>query len=223
MTDDEIHRERRRKRDRLLEAALPHVVFDGWGLTALLAGASDIKVSAGQIHAVFINPERDLLTHFSDWADRRMLARLLELDLPSMTVRLRVATAVRARLEGLAGHEEAVRRAVGSLVLPGNAGPAARDMYGAVDAIWRVAGDQSTDFNFYTKRGLLAAVLATTTLFWLDDTSDEHAETWVFLDRRIEEIMRIPKLRARIQSKFQEMARKIPGLDMTLSGPGRTL
>ena len=31
-----------------------------------------------------------------------------------------------------------------------------------VDDIWYYAGDRSTDFNWYTKRGILAAVYCTT-------------------------------------------------------------
>jgi ubiquinone biosynthesis protein COQ9 len=209
---DQGHRRRQALKDRLLEAALPHVVFDGWGTTALAAGAADAGIAAGQIHAVFVVPERDLPAHFSDWADRRMLARLAEMDLPTMKVRERITAAVRLRLEELAGHEEAVRRAIGSAVLPAHAGPALGDAYRTVDAIWRVAGDRATDFNFYTKRGLLAVVMASTTLFWLDDDSDSHEETWAFLDRRIEGIMQVPKLQARVSSALSRVAKPLSGL-----------
>jgi ubiquinone biosynthesis protein COQ9 len=134
-----------------------------------------------------------------------MLARLDDFDLPAMKVRDRITLAVRVRLEELAGYEEAVRRSVGALALPGHAGRAARGIYRTVDTIWRAAGDTAVDFNFYTKRGLLAGVLAATTLYWLTDGSDGHGETWGFLDRRIAGIMRIPKLQARLRS-FGEKA-----------------
>lgn len=218
MTDDGAGRERQEMRDRLLEAALPHVVFDGWGMAALTAGAVDIGVTVGQIHAVFINPERDLPPHFSDWTDRRMLTRLSEMDFPSLKVRERITLAVRTRLEVLSGHEEAMRRAVASLALPGNAGAAARDGYRTVDAIWRIAGDESTDFNFYTKRGLLAAVLGSTTLFWLDDTSDHHVDTWAFLDRRIAEIMKVPKLQGRAAGLAARLFKPLRGPGAGLRG-----
>lgn len=214
--NDDAARRRQASRDRLLEAALTHVVFDGWGMTALAAGAADIGFSQGRIHAVFVDPERDLPAHFSDWADRRMLARLSTMDLAAMKIRERITWAVRARLEALEGHEEAVRRLIAVKALPGNAGAAMRDGYRTVDAIWRVAGDQATDFNFYTKRGLLAAVLASTTLYWLDDDSEGHAETWGFLDRRIADIMKIPKAQARV-SQFVEKLTK----PMARFGAGR--
>jgi ubiquinone biosynthesis protein COQ9 len=209
---DQSSRRRQVSRDRLLEAALPHVVFDGWGMTALLAGAADIGFTEGQIHAVFVEPERDLVAHFPDWADRRMLARLSEMDLAAMKIRERITWAVRARLEAMEGHEEAVRRLIAIKALPGNTAAALRDGYRTVDAIWRVAGDQATDFNFYTKRGLLAAVLASTTLFWLDDASEGHAETWGFLDRRIAGIMKIPKAQARVSEFVDRLTKPLAGL-----------
>jgi ubiquinone biosynthesis protein COQ9 len=209
---DQSSRRRQVSRDRLLEAALPHVVFDGWGMTALSAGAADIGFTEGQIHAVFVEPERDLVAHFPDWADRRMLARLSEMDLAAMKIRERITWAVRARLEAMEGHEEAVRRLIAIKALPGNTAAALRDGYRTVDAIWRVAGDQATDFNFYTKRGLLAAVLASTTLFWLDDASEGHAETWGFLDRRIAGIMKIPKAQARVSEFVDRLTKPLAGL-----------
>jgi ubiquinone biosynthesis protein COQ9 len=209
---DDARRQRQALRDRLLEAALPHVVFDGWGMTALAAGAADAAVPEYQIHAAFISPENDLLAHFSDWADRRMLERLAEKDLSSMKIRERIATAVRVRLEVLGGHEEAVRRAIGARALPGRAGTALRDGYRTVDAIWRAAGDRSTDFNFYSKRGLLAAVMVSTTLFWLDDQSNGHEETWAFLNRRIDEILQIPKMQARFSEALERLMRPLGNL-----------
>jgi ubiquinone biosynthesis protein COQ9 len=59
--------------------------------------------------------------------------------------------------------------------------------------MWRAAGDAATEFNFYTKRGLLAGVYASTLLYWLDDSSDDCAATWAFLDRRTADAMRVPQ------------------------------
>jgi ubiquinone biosynthesis protein COQ9 len=67
-----------------------------------------------------------------------------------------------------------------------------------VDSIWYAAGDRATDFGFYTKRALLAAVYGATVLYWLEDRSPGSAATWEFLDRRIESVMRLPRLRGRL-------------------------
>ncbi len=132
-----------------------------------------------------------MLEAFSADIDRRMLAALEARDLKAMKHRQRVATAVRARLELLAPQREAVRRGLSFLAVPRNAALGVRCLYRSVDAIWHAAGDTSTDYNFYTKRLLLAGVYSATLLFWLNDESKGHAATWAFLDRRLAEVIKI--------------------------------
>jgi ubiquinone biosynthesis protein COQ9 len=49
--------------------------------------------------------------------------------------------------------------------------------------MWRAAGDTSVDYNYYTKRSLLAGIYAATLLVFMNDESDNHAETSAFLAR----------------------------------------
>jgi ubiquinone biosynthesis protein COQ9 len=113
-----------------------------------------------------------------------------------MKVREKVAAAVMIRLEQNAADREAIRRGLSLLSLPQNAPLAARLLYRTVDAIWYACGDTATDYNYYTKRGLLAGVYAATLLYWLDDASEDFADTRGFLDRRIAGIMKIPQAQA---------------------------
>jgi ubiquinone biosynthesis protein COQ9 len=82
---------------------------------------------------------------------------------------------------------------------------ATRMLYDTVDAIWRGAGDTATDWNFYTKRGLLAAVYSATVLYWLQDESAGYEETWRFLDRRIADAMRVPKFVEALGSRINPL------------------
>ena len=87
-------------------------------------------------------------------------------------------------------HREAVHRGLTWLSLPQNALLGTRLLYRTVDDISAV-GDKSVDFSFYTKRGLLAGVIGSTMLCWLDDQSEDAAETKSFLRRRIADVMKI--------------------------------
>ena len=91
------------------------------------------------------------------------------------------------------------------LALPANLPLAARLLYRTTDAIWFAAGDRATDFSFYTKRGLLAGVYASTILYWLGDGTRQGEATSAFLDRRIGDVMRIPKLRGRIAERLRRL------------------
>ena len=187
-----MDKKRQELKDKLLEASLPHIIFDGWSMKSLQAATSDLGIKEGMVYTVFVNPENELVGHFSDWADRRMIARLDKIDLESMKIRERIAIAVRMRLEELSGQEEALRRSIFK--------SSPRYLYKTVDLIWRRAGDRAVDFNFYSKRALLATVLSSTTLYWLDDKSENHAKTWGFLDRRISDVMKIPKVKANLKN-----------------------
>ncbi len=178
-------------RDQLCAAALAHVPFDGWTARALRAGAADLGLEAALAANAFPGGPAELLETFSAEIDRRMLAALEARDLKAMKHRQRIATAVRARLELLAPRREAVRRGLSFLASPRHAALGARCLYRSVDAIWHAAGDTSTDYNFYTKRLLLAGVYSATLLFWLNDESKGFSETWAFLDRRLDEAIRL--------------------------------
>jgi len=202
MTDDLMT-----TRDRILLATLPHVAFDGWTRKALTAGVADAGFSRDMALRAFPDGIPELVEHFSGWADRRMLAELERRGAAAMRIRDRVAAGVRARLEVLAAHREAVRRALAFLALPPNAPLAARLLWRTVDAMWYAAGDNATDFNYYTKRGLLAAVYATTVLCWLADSSEDFVDTWAFLDRRIADVMKVPAYKARLKAALERLPR----------------
>ena len=187
-------------RDRILDAALPNVLFDGWTRRSLTDGARSAGLVPEDVDIAFPRGVRDAVGYWLSRADDRMAADMEAHGLEGLKIREKVALGVRLRLEAVEPHKEAVRRALSFLALPGNTGMAARSLYRTVDTIWWKCGDTATDFNFYSKRGLLAAVFSSTLLYWLDDTSEGHAETWAFLDRRIGDVMKVPKVTARLKS-----------------------
>jgi ubiquinone biosynthesis protein COQ9 len=187
------------QRETLLQATLPHVAFDGWTHTALMAGTRDAGIEPALADNAFPGGMAELLDFYHRVADIEMV-RAFESrpDLGAMKIREKVALAIRLRLEANAGHREAIRQALSFLALPTNAPLGAKCLYRTVDAIWYAVGDRSTDFSFYTRRALLAGVYGSTVLYWLNDKSDGFADTWSFLDRRIADVMRIYDLRARV-------------------------
>ena len=184
-------------KEAILLASLPHVPFDGWGDAALTRGAADAGYDGATARRLFPGGGIEMIAYHSRHADRRMLEELATLDLEAMKIRDRITRAVRVRLQQNSPHREAIRRAMARLALPRNGALATRLLYRTVDAMWHAAGDTATDHNFYTKRALLAGVYASTVLCWLNDGSEDLDVTWAFLDRRVAEVMRVPKALAR--------------------------
>jgi ubiquinone biosynthesis protein COQ9 len=91
------------------------------------------------------------------------------------------------------------------LALPQHAPLALRLLYETVDGIWYAAGDNATDFSFYTKRITLAGIYAATLLYWLDDRSEGFAETRAFLERRLADAARFGASRRRLAKAFDRL------------------
>lgn len=188
MTEGEAIEARRRE---LMQAAVQHVAFDGWSGQALIAGARDLGLSAAEAHNLFPGGARELLEVFSAEMDRRMLESMERQPLDEMRVRDKVALGVRSRLELLQPYREEVQRGLSFLALPPNAFLGTRLVWRTCDAIWYAAGDTATDYNYYSKRSLLAGVYSSTLLYWLSDRSENHAATWDFLERRLTNVLKI--------------------------------
>ncbi len=180
-------------RDEILVASLPNVVFDGWSLQALRDGTEMARHEPSALLRAFPGGVTDAVEHFADWADRQMLDRLEAQSMAEMKVRERISLAVRTYFEVLEPYREAKRRQLSYLAMPQNVTLGLRLLYRTVDAMWFAAGDTSTDYNHYTKRALLAAVVSSSTFYWLDDKSDDHAETRAFIDRRLADVMAVGK------------------------------
>ena len=173
--------------------------FDGWTNAALARAAERVGLQQGELRSLCPGGPRDLVAWFSHWADRETLRALEARDLSALKVHERIAAGVETRLSVLAPHREAMRRALALLTAPHNLALGVKLLYDAVDALWYAAGDSSTDFNFYTKRALLAGVYGATTLYWLDDRSPESADTRAFLERRLRDVAMIPKATERVR------------------------
>jgi len=159
------------------------------GFTPAMARAADGEgVFAGDLAAI--------MTFWSGEVDAELERRLQAMDMTALSIRKRIRTGVLTRLAILKPHKEAARKAV---LLPQSVMASAESLWQSADILWRAAGDQATDFNFYTKRVSLAAVLSTTMIAWFGDDSDDEAPTAQFLDARIANVLQFEKLKARVQ------------------------
>lgn len=189
--------------DELREALAPllpdQATFDGWNYKALDAAALAFGVPPARARLAFPGGGTDMIDAWFASIDRAMAAQFTPEALAAMKIRERITALVQARLAIVGPHREALRTALAVLALPLNAAKGAKLAWRAADRMWRLAGDSATDFAYYTKRLTLAAVYGSTLLALLDDESEGFAETRGFLDRRIDDVMKFEKLKARIK------------------------
>ena len=174
-----------------------HAAFDGWRPEAVAMAAAERGVATDIAQLALGGSAMDMIDAWFASVDARMLEALPPEKLFTMSIRQRITALITARLTLLARDREALRRALAIMAMPVNSARAARLGWRAADMMWRAAGDSATDFNHYSKRLTLAAVYAATLLVFVDDESDDWADSRAFLDRRIEGVMRFERAKAR--------------------------
>jgi len=181
--------------DRLLDAMLALAPEMGWTRAALDRAGDKAGLSVGQALLSAPNGVPDVLEAFGKRAARAAGQGVLVAD--NQKVSQKVRAGVKSWLAALEPHKPAVKRAAAS---PANLLTGPRGLWTAADAIWVALGDTSTDYNWYTKRMTLVAVLGATLTAWLG--TDDEAEVDAFLDRRIENVMQFEKLKTQAKDAF---------------------
>lgn len=192
MTLDEL-------RDALAPLLAANAVFDGWTDIALAGAAAELGIPADRAALCFPGGAIDMIDGWFAAIDRAMIAAFPPERIATMKIRHRIRDLIWWRIEQAGAHADALRRAIAILASPVHAPHAAKLGWRAADTIWRAAGDASTDFSYYSKRTTLAGIYAATMLAWMDDASENFADTSGFLDRRIDGIMRFEKLKAQLK------------------------
>ncbi len=187
----------------LIRAMLTHVPFDGWTWEAMEQGAIDIgfekkKTSSYRMKIfkdLFKNGSIDFIEMFSELIDLEVKEKYDLLEFKPERVSEKIKKIIMIRLNLCQKYKEAVRTSISLTAMPINAKISLNILYRTCNSMWRIAGDKSTDFSFYTRRISLAAVYTSTLLFWLNDNSNDNVETEFFLDRRLKGINKITRLK----------------------------
>lgn len=197
MTD--LHETDRASRDAVIHALLPLIPQSGWTTRSIAAALRASGLPGEEATFLFPRGPVSAIEAWLDLADREMAEAAG--DLSGLRVPDRIRTLIATRLRQAGPHREAVRQALAVQTLPWNVGSALRTAARTANAIWYAAGDTSADFSWYTRRFSLSAVYGATLAFWLRDESEDIGPTLDFLDRRLEGLARIGRLRRRLTAQ----------------------
>jgi ubiquinone biosynthesis protein COQ9 len=173
-----------------------NAVFDGWTSAAVESAASRQSVEPAQARLAVPKDQAGKIDLYIQGVDRSLEEWFTPERLDGLKIREKIRAIVWKRLEIMEPAREAVRRGLSILAMPQNVPTSLKMGWRTADVMWRIAGDTSTDYNHYTKRIMLGGVYASTLVIWLDDQTEGWGETGAFLDRRIDDVMRIEKLKA---------------------------
>ncbi|XP_022080225.1 ubiquinone biosynthesis protein COQ9-B, mitochondrial-like [Acanthaster planci] len=201
----------------ILESALDFVPAFGWSTEALAEGAR-AQGLAGVAHGMFPRGGGELVHHFVRECNAQLAEKLArevqeetqEEEKEGGRKRRRtipfIRDALEARLRMIIPFIDQWPQAMAMSALPANTKEHFSNLMQLLDDIWYHAGDRSSDFNWYTKRISLAAVYKTAELCLIQDESTDYQDTWMFINRRLEEFGQMYKMRSDIEQAVTGVA-----------------
>ena len=181
----------------LAPAIADAAVFDGWSDEALVMAADQMGADIDVARLAFKDGALGMVFAWIEAVDLAMAAAFPEDVVAAMKIRERIRALVQFRLDAVTGQEEALRRALAIMAMPQNVARSTKRGWQSADLMWRLAGDTATDYNHYTKRAILASIYGATLAVFVDDTSEDKADTRAFLERRIDGVMQFEKVKAK--------------------------
>ncbi len=188
---------------RILEHVLALAPFEGWGDYTLREAAKRSGIDAGALAEVFPGGMQQCVEYFFRQSDETLAHAHPASDLVKLRMPERIEHLVLARFSYWLVHREAVRRALALSCLPWHASIQVRALANTVDVMWKLAGDASTDFSYYTKRATLAGVYGSTLVYWLNDNSPQQSDTGLFLKRRLGNVAAFGRMKIRLKTMLK--------------------
>ncbi|NWY07474.1 COQ9 protein, partial [Nothoprocta ornata] len=212
---------------RILAAALDFVPEHGWTAEAIAEGAKTLGLSAAAA-GMFRSDGSELVLHFVSQCNTK-LAELLEQEqklvqlgeTQKKTTDQFLRDALEARLRMLIPYIEKWPQAVSILLLPQNIPSSLSLLTSMIDDICHFAGDQSTDFNWYTRRAVLTGIYNTTELVMMQDSSPDFEDTWRFLENRVADAVNMDNTAKQVKSTGEALVQGLMGAAVTVSTAAR--
>ncbi|KYQ93207.1 ubiquinone biosynthesis protein [Tieghemostelium lacteum] len=182
-------------KDDILENALKYVGLYGWTSEAVSMSCTELGFTPITQGIFGDNSAYSLAQYFVVKCNTEMMDKLKPELLADLSQRERVKLALKIRLSMIKPHIHRWSEAMQILAHPTNITSSLPSMQTLVDNIWYIVGDKSSDFDWYTKRGLLAGLYTSCELFMITDTSADYANTWRFVDDRVDDLINVLKFK----------------------------
>ena len=138
---------------------------------------------------------KELLKYSLEELNNSLEKEINKINIINYSLNKRIKKILMLRFNILNNDKEFYKKTFYHLLIPSNNKIMKSSLYKSVDTMWYLAGDNSTDFNFYTKR-LILAVIYVNALFVLFNKNFDEVESNI--DRNLKKISIIPKIKDRI-------------------------
>ena len=155
------------------------------------------RISYDELIILFPDGYKEMLKLSLDYLNYELENICSQYDFIRIPIHKRIKKIIITKINLMNKHKDFYKRTFYFLLIPINYKLLTTYLYKSVDLMWYISGDNSTDFNFYTKRMILLGVYSSVILHFI--SNDSLLETEKKLDNNLLKVSKIPLIKEKIQ------------------------
>ena len=186
-----------KKRQAVLRFAKEFVSENGLTKNCLENISKKYGLNTDETDLLFPEGNIDLIKFALEQLNNDLEVYCRQIDLIRLPIHKRIRKVLLSKISLMNKDKPFYRSIFLNLLIPKKNFSLSSQLYNSVDQLWFIAGDSSTDFNFYTKRLILSGIYSRVMLFFFNNNNQEELEN--ILDESLKKVSKIPE----IKSKFK--------------------
>ena len=154
-------------------------------------------IDINETELLFPEGNIDLIKFTLEQLNKELEEYCRKIDLIRLPVHKRIKRVLLSKISLMNKNKLFYRSIFFNLLVPKKNFSLSSQLYKSVDQIWFIAGDSSTDFNFYTKRLILSVIYSRIMLYFFNNNNQEELEN--ILDDSLQRVSRIPEIKSKLK------------------------
>jgi ubiquinone biosynthesis protein COQ9 len=182
----------------LMHQLLKNVSKTGWNAESLLESLNALGLPEMDAQLIMRGDPINLIQLFDDWINEQVIESLIPENYTQLKVHEKIKCLLSLKFKALHPYKAAVQKGIYLFKKPSAVQQSLGMLIKTVNQMWYEAGDQSTDFNYYTKRATLFLVYMRVFISWLKPSTGLD-EIDGIIDRALLDAYRLSQLKNRAQ------------------------
>jgi len=159
--------------------------------------SNDYNINENEIHLLFSQGNSDIIKFTLDQLNNDLEKYCKKLNLIKLPLHKRIKKILLCKILLMDKEKDFYRKIFFSILLPKKHLSISNQLYKSINQIWLIAGDTSVDFNYYTKRLILAGIYTRVLLFFFNNNDQEKLEE--IIDTNLKRVSKIPELKLKMK------------------------
>ena len=186
-----------KKRQVVLRFAKEFVSENGLTKNCLENISKKYGLNADETDLLFPQGNIDLIKFALEQLNNDLEVYCRQIDLIRLPIHKRIRKVLLSKISLMNKDKSFYRSIFLNLLIPKKNFSLSSQLYNSVDQLWFIAGDSSTDFNFYTKRLILSGIYSRVMLFFFNNNNQEELEN--ILDESLKRVSKIPEIKSKLK------------------------